>query len=273
MTIAAKTLGARMPGGEVAFVRFVGGALLLLPLLLWGRPRWRVAEWPPVLLRGIAGGLAVILYFEAIARIPVSQAVLLNNIYPVFTAMFSAIFLGERIRAAGWLAFPLVLGGAALTMGVGGDWSPSMGVVMGFASSIFSGSAVTALKWARRTEGPLAILMVFNLIGGVCCLLTNPLSWQVPDLRESMLLWIIAAAAMAGQLGMSYVVRFITAAQMGVLNQLTIVLTYIWGVMFFGEPLTVSGVTGGAMIIAGVWWLTSHESILKKADGRPGLRP
>ena len=72
--------------------------------------------------RGLPGGLAVLLYFVALARIPAGQATLLNNLFPVFAVGISIFTLGERPTVHLALALALV------SVAVGSSsWRPAPG--------------------------------------------------------------------------------------------------------------------------------------------------
>jgi len=70
MAFFAKLASARIPGSEVALIRFLVG---LVPVLLIPAIRRRSFEWTRLdllVLRGVFGGTAVLFYFLAIAPIP-----------------------------------------------------------------------------------------------------------------------------------------------------------------------------------------------------------
>src|SRR5437763_1916178 len=76
MAVVAKSTAAVLPGPEVAFVRFCIG--LLACGIAATRVRLRTKNKLGLILRGSYGGAAVLLYFLAIAHLPVGVATLLN---------------------------------------------------------------------------------------------------------------------------------------------------------------------------------------------------
>src|SRR6185295_3789052 len=98
MALVAKKTAVVLPGPEVAFVRFCIG--LLACGIAAMRVRMRAKNKLGLILRGGYGGAAVLLYFLAIAHLPVGVATLLNYTAPVFTALYAAVFLGEAVRPA-----------------------------------------------------------------------------------------------------------------------------------------------------------------------------
>src|SRR5207248_4563143 len=69
-----------------------------------------------LLIRGFFGGLTVLLYFAAIAHINVGVATLLNYTAPLFSGVFSVLFIGERISAKVLLPLPVALAGVYLVV-------------------------------------------------------------------------------------------------------------------------------------------------------------
>lgn len=254
MAFAAKLAAARLSGGEIAFCRF---AFMLIPLLAVPRIGRKAVEFQRLDLlayRGIFGGVAVLLYFLAIAHIPVGIATLLNYSSPVFSVVFAALFLGERADRRLLIPLAAALLGLALTVTGDGGTSFHFGVweMVGLASGVLSGAAVTAIRAARRTEGSWAVYGSFSLCG---LLATAPFAlpgFDAPTLREWLLLAAVGGASVVAQLLMTWAYRWVTNLEAGVISQLTVVLSMLLGVAFLGDRLTPVQVLGGALTLGGV---------------------
>lgn len=254
MAFAAKLAAARLSGGEIAFCRF---AIMLAPLLALpriGRKALELQRLDLLAYRGIFGGTAVLLYFLAIAHIPVGIATLLNYSSPVYSVLFAALFLGERVDRR--LLLPLAAALLGLTLTVTGDQGTSfrfgLWEMVGLASGVLSGAAVTAIRAARRTEGSWAVYGSFSLCG---LLATAPFAlprFAAPTLREWLLLAIVGGASVVAQLLMTWAYRWVTNLEAGVISQLTVVISMLLGVVFLGDRLTPLQVLGGALALGGV---------------------
>ena len=78
MAFAAKAAAREISGAQIAVVRF---AVMLVPILLvprWWRDAFTWTRRDLLLYRGVFGGVAVLLYFLTIEKIPVGIATLLN---------------------------------------------------------------------------------------------------------------------------------------------------------------------------------------------------
>ena len=98
VAVIVRHLGSNMPAVEAAFIRYVIGLLLLMPVLL--RMNWRrvfkdnlgLYAW-----RGLAHGLAVMLWFFAMARIPIAEVTAIGYTTPIFTTLGAILIFHERI--------------------------------------------------------------------------------------------------------------------------------------------------------------------------------
>lgn len=255
MAVVTKLATATLPGGQVAFVRFV---LMLVPFALVPGLARRALTWQRLdllIYRGLFGGVAVLLYFLAIEHVPVGTATLLNYSSPIWAVLAAALFLGERVRPLLLLPFALAMAGMLLVTGAleGGGW-PRLGPweLAGLASSVLSGGAVAAIRAARRTEGSWAIYGSFTLFG---ILVTAPFAlarFRWPDAREWLFLAAIGLFSIAAQMTMTYAYRWVTNLQAGVLAQITVVSTLAHGALFFGDVFTPRQLLGAALALAGI---------------------
>jgi drug/metabolite transporter (DMT)-like permease len=261
MAVAAKLAADGLGGSQVAFLRFAFMALPVLFVPGVAKKTFTYTRLDLLIYRGVFGGTAVLLYFLAIAHVPVGIATLLNYCAPIFSVAFAALFLGER--ATRGLLVPLVaaLVGVALVAGGGnGDSTFRFGrwEAVGLGSAVLSGAAVTAIRAARRTEGSWAIYGSFTLFGLLATAPFGLSGFKMPTLREWLLLAAVGAFSVVAQLLMTWAYRWVTNLQAGVLAQLTVVVSMAWGVLFLGDRLSALQAAGSLLTlggIVGVVWL------------------
>ena len=95
---------------DIAFL-----VVLLYVLLTGGLPHPTRAELPVLLLLGLVNtGLAYLLYFSGLQRLPAQSVALISYVDPVSALFFSAVFLHESLTAPQLLGAVLILGGAVL---------------------------------------------------------------------------------------------------------------------------------------------------------------
>lgn len=262
MAFAAKLAAVRLSGSEIAFMRF---AVMLVPLVAVPRLARHALDFQRLDLlvyRGVFGGTAVLLYFLALAHIPVGMATLLNYTSPVFSVAFAALFLGERVDRRLLAPLAAALSGMALAAGGGASVSGSsaggsllhfsLWEAVGIASAVLSGAALAAIRAARRTEGSWSIYGSFSLCG---LLATAPFAlpgFQRPTAREWGLLAAVGLCSVIAQLLMTYAYRWVTNLQAGVISQLTVVLSILLGAVFLGDRLTAVQTVGSLLTLGGV---------------------
>lgn len=255
MAFASKLAAARLSGSEVALLRF---AFMMLPVLVPAVARQALAFQRRDLLfyRGFFGGTAVLLYFLAIQHLPVGIATLLNYSSPVWSILFAALFLGERIDRRLALPFLASMAGLALAAGGGGARGELLRVgpweLVGIVSSVLSGAALAAIRAARRSESSWAIYASFTLFGLLVCAPLGLAGFKPPTPREWLLLAVVGAMSIAAQLLVTYAYRWVTNLQAGVLAQLTVVLSLALGAVFLGDRLTPLQLAGSALALGGV---------------------
>jgi drug/metabolite transporter (DMT)-like permease len=256
MAFVAKRVSARLPGPEVALVRFLVGAASVAVALIAG-VRLRPVSLRGLFLRGFFGGTAVLFYFVAIARLSIGMATLLNYTSPIFTTVFAALFLRERVAPSTVLALATTSAGVVLV--VHGNAAPGrfgFGAweACGLASAMLSGAAVTTMRFVRRTDGTWEIFAAFCLIGAAACAPPALAAWVEPTPREWALTVAVGLLSLLAQLLFTWALRYVKAATAGVVSQLTPVTALALGVALLGEPARPLALVGSALTVVGVAW-------------------
>ncbi|HVR43736.1 MAG TPA: DMT family transporter [Thermoanaerobaculia bacterium] len=256
MAVFVKVAAATVPPSEVAVFRFL---IVFVPILLIPKIRAKSFQYTrllPLVLRGLFGGLAVLLYFVSVAHIPVGVASLLNSTSPVFSGILAAIFLGERltVRNVG----PLVITIIGVVLVVTGHSTPdeTLGFgkweLAGLASAVCAAAAVTAMRGARRTESTWSILFFLSIFGLIVTLPAALPVWKAPSPREWLFILLAGTAALLAQILMTWAYRWVETLAAGIISQLGVVIATILGVVYLGDVLTLLTVVGIAISITGV---------------------
>ncbi len=256
MAFSAKLAAARLSGAQVAMIRF---AIAILPFLLVARYRrsaFRFQRLDLLFYRGLFGGAAVLLYFTAIGKVPLGLATLLNYTAPLFSGIFAAVFIGESIRPK--VVIPLLIAFSGVILVVRGHSLPDEVIgfgrweLLGLASGVLSGAAVTAIRVARRTEGSWSIYASFSIFGLLATLPFAIASWKHPTAIEWVLLGCVGGFSIGAQLLMTYAFRWVETLIQGVISQLAVVISMVLGAVFLSERVTGQILLGSALTIGGV---------------------
>lgn len=272
MAMMARQVAHTIPGRQVAFVRFVVGVLITLGAWPVLRLDLRPRRWGWLLSRGLFGGAAVLLYFHCIEKIGVGMATLLNYTAPVWSLFFAWFFLRERPRRYAGVALVLTVVGVALvTSGRNHAWRLGVWELVGVLSAVFSGMAITSIRATRRPgpdgspgEGNWVVFASFTLFGALTTLPTvvSPLGlghWVPPTGQEWLLLVACGLISVIAQLLMTASLGRLTAVGLGIIQQVTVVLTMMGGWLFFRESVGVRGALGSVLTVGGVLWSVLAE--------------
>lgn len=256
MAFAAKLASARLSGSQVAMIRFAVGLTPALLIPRYRRSAFTFQRWDLLLYRGFFGGLAVLFYFIAIEHIAVGVATLLNYTAPLFSGIFSIVFLREHISPKVLIPMPVALTGVFLVVHAHARPGDLLGFgtweLVGLASALMSGAAVTAMRAARQGENSWAVYTSFCLLG---TLLTAPpaiLTWKNPTPEEWLALAATSVFAIGAQLLLTFSLRWVDAMTVGVMSQLAVVVAMLLGVTLLDEHLSAMAIAGAALTIGGV---------------------
>jgi drug/metabolite transporter (DMT)-like permease len=253
MALATKVAAARLPGPQIAFVRFLIG--LGACAVARTRVRMQARNKLGLFLRGAFGGAAVLCFFLGIAHLPVGIATLLNYTAPVFTAVYAALFLGESITRTTLGALALTTVGVAMVM-VGtapaGSFVLGRWQLVGVLSAMLSGAAVATIREVRKTDGSWEIFAAFCAAGAAICVVPAVRDWIAPTPREWLVLMVVGLTSVVGQLLMTYALRYVRAAVGGIIAQLTPVTSLALGWAILGDRIGGLALAGAVLTLAGV---------------------
>jgi drug/metabolite transporter (DMT)-like permease len=255
MAFSAKIASERLSGPQVALVRFTVG---LTPLLV---PRFRRLAFQfkrvdLLLYRGLFGGTAVLLYFLCIEHTTAGIATLLNYTAPLWSAIFSMLFLGEKISPKVLIPAPIVFLGVILVVKAHASPNELLGFgrweLVGALSAVCSGAAVTAMRAARQGENSWSVYTSFTIFGLLVASPFGITTWKNPTLKESVALAAMALFSIGAQLILTFTLRWVDAMTVGVISQLAVVVAFALGAAFLGEQVVPMSAAGSLITIGGV---------------------
>ena len=215
MAAAVLVASRELPNASLVFFRHFLMLLFLLPWLVRkGRGALRTDDLGGHLVRSLAGVSAVACYFYAIARLPLADAVLLNQSMPLFVPLVERAWLGERVPRRLWGV--LLLGFAGLVVIL----RPGSGVferaaLVGIASAMLAAVAQVGIRRLTHTEPVTRIVFYFGLIGSIAAAAPAALWWRSPTPATWAVLLVMGVFATVGQLTLTRSYFYAPAAQVG----------------------------------------------------------
>ena len=260
VTVLVRSLGSDMPAVEAAFIRYLVGVGLLLPAI-W-RMRGRLLGNNSIRLyvyRGAIHGVAVMLWFFAMARIPLAEVTAIGFSTPVFTALGAILIFHEQVRARRLIAIAAGFVGTLIILRPGFH-SIEAGSLAQLVAALFFAASFLLAKRMTQSESSGDILVMLSIF---CTLALMPGAiyyWREPTLSEIGWLALVAVFATAGHYAIT---RAIAAAPLTVTQPLSF-LQLIWAIVFgywlFDEVPDTWVIVGGLVIVAAVSYLAHREA-------------
>ncbi len=202
-------------------------------------------------LRGFIGLISLSIYFSTLQAIPLGTAVTLQNLSPVFTAIFAMIFLGEKLKPLQWLFFAVSFTGVAFIKGF--DERISLfWLALGVASAMFSGLAYSVVRKLRDTDHPIVVVFYFPLVSLPFAAIACLFKWVTPTPLDLFFLVMMGICVQVGQLYMTKALHIETTGKVMILQYLSVVYALAFGWGFFGETHGWLAVLGISLVVAGV---------------------
>ena len=270
----------------LAELRALGAAaLLLLIVLVTGRrlpmPR---SEWPRLLLYGLVGlGLLQSFYFEAIARIPIGLAILIEFLAPVWVALWARLVRKQQVRPILWPALAITLTGLAIVAGAQFEDLDPIGLLSALAAGwcfavyflvgerlvadlepyvvSFWGFAIAAAGWMAAA---LIVPQIVPLWDIDYTQAVTTAAFVVP--MAALLLWVISLGTVVPFASETAAMRWIPATTVSVLAMLEPIGAAAIGWWWFDERLTAFQIFGAVLVLAGI-----TMALLSRADDHPSV--
>ena len=117
MHVVVRYAARDVPPMQIGFLRSVFGLLIFLPMLLSsGLGFLRTGRFALHAMRGLCESAALLMFFTGLALTPVARVTALTFSAPLFAAILSVVFLGERFRLRRWTAIFLGLAGTVIIL-------------------------------------------------------------------------------------------------------------------------------------------------------------
>lgn len=219
--------------------------------LLWAvlrRPRftWSAAQ----IGGGVAYAATVLLYVSAVKQTTAANAILLQYTAPVWVALFSAGFLGERVRRLDWVTIVISLSGLLLFFRDGLASQSLLGDLLAAASGVTL--AWMSLFLRKQKDGsPVESVIIGNVIAAVVGL---PFMFgQAPAAQG----WLGLVLLGVFQLGLSYLlytaaIKEVSALEATLFSTLEPILNPIWVWLLIGERPGGWALAGGALVLGAI---------------------
>lgn len=261
VTVIVRHLGSDLPAAEAAFIRYLFGLVFLTPVML--RMRWHRVTGVNLrlyLFRGIAHGAAVMLWFFAMARIPIAEVTAISYTTPIFTTLGAILIFGEKVRARRIVAIAIGFVGTMIILRPGIQSIEIGSLAQLVAAPCFAASFLFA-KRLTHTESAGEILVMLTIFCTLALLPAALVYWREPTLEELGWLALVAVFATAGHYAITYAIASAPLTVTQPFTFLQLIWAIILGYWLFDEVPDLWVSIGAAVIVGSITYMAHREAV------------
>lgn len=264
MGALVKTAATDLSSAELVFYRSLFGFLMIYVFIVTKKRSIKTPYLGKQVSRSLIGFFALFMFFYAIANLPLATAITLNYTSPLFLAGFMPLMLHEKPKKILYFAILISFIGVILLLQPRLAKEDLLACLLGLASGCGAGIAYLHVKQLGNLNEPdWRTVFYFTLISsigaGIWMLLGG---FHVPTLKEVPILLGIGASATIAQLALTRAYRTGKTLMVASLSYLTVVLSSIFGFVFWNEQLMlIEWQAIGLIIIGGVISIYSTQDV------------
>ncbi|MDX2493339.1 MAG: DMT family transporter [Desulfuromusa sp.] len=255
---------AALPPDSAGFYRMLFAGLSLAVLMLLRGESLKMAQRPRLLLccAGVILAIDFMCWHRSIELVGPGFSTLLGNFQVFFTALFSWLFLKQKISKMFMLAVAMALCGLLFITGV--DWKTiadgyKLGIFLGLLTAVFYSGYILLIK-ASMDDSSVSSVPAMLTVAIPCSLLLavitplNGASFAIPS--NNSLFALIGVGVVSTTIGWSLIssaIKHIQATVAGLILLLQPTLALIWDTLFFGRPTRGIEVFGILLILSAIY--------------------
>jgi drug/metabolite transporter (DMT)-like permease len=238
--------------------------LVAVPLGLRLRPR----RFGAVFARSAIHGAAMLIYFGALAFLPVAQVAAGLFTAPIFVLLIQRVAYGQPISGAQVLAVAVGFVGVVMVLGPEAMSGATLAALLPvIAGALYALGNIATRQWCAGESAETLVAGFFGMLGvlgliGMAVLMLVPVA--VPDGAEGFLqrgpvwptgrfLWWTFVQAAGSLLGVGMIIKayqIADASKVSVFEYIILPASAAWGFFLWGETLTWAAVAGMVLIAA-----------------------
>jgi drug/metabolite transporter (DMT)-like permease len=265
MDAIVKALPHSLPAIELVAMRFAFGIPLVL-LAMWRiQARWpTLSSWKANAPRGVLNVASTLLFFTALRRLPLAEALTLSYLAPLMLALMAAYVLGERLHRSavsavllglcgvGVIAWGSIAGQAALS----GDL---IGVAAAFGSAVTYATNNLMLRSQAQRDSAISIVLIQHVVPGAIALPVAVANWQAPPAPIWFVFPLLAVLGVGGQFLLTWAYRRALAGVLASVDYLALPYAALLGFVFFQEVPSGAMWAGAALIVGATLIVTGSQ--------------
>jgi drug/metabolite transporter (DMT)-like permease len=264
--VTSKYLSATLPSIEIAWIRFLVFALIMVPAMLPGSPLFALRTGRPGLqvMRGVALLGSSLFFISGLRFLPIAEASATGFVSPLFVTALSIVFLSERVGVRRWLATAVGLIGVLIILRPGsGSFHPA--VFFPLVSALCWACMLIMTRMMSGKEAAITTMTYSSIVGAGILSALVPLVWVAPSWHDILFGILVGLASTIGQWIVVLAFRYADASVLAPFSYTQLLWVSILGFLIFGEVPGVWTVTGAVFIVASGLY-TAHRERLRRSQ-------
>jgi drug/metabolite transporter (DMT)-like permease len=255
MGVLVKLASERFSAPELVFYRSLFGLLSIYVFIVLITRQWLAplgtGNFHSHVKRGVSGFMALVMFFYAIAHLPLATAITLNYTAPLFLAAITAWWFREQHGKGLMAALLLGFAGVAVLLQPGWQGQDRLAGLIGLVSGFFAALAYLNVRTlGREGEPEWRVVFYFTLIATLGAALWMAVAgFTQPRAEDWPLLLAMGLTATLAQLAMTRAYRLGNTLTVGTLAYSNVAFSAMYGVLLFGDRLPLSAWIGMALIV------------------------
>ncbi|WP_405065808.1 DMT family transporter [Kribbella sp. NBC_01510] len=269
---AKALIGAGFTPEQAAWLRILGAAALLVPLVLIFRGaaglRAARSSWKSLVLYGLTGIAGCqTLFFIAASRLPVGVALMLEFSGPVLVVAWLKFGQKVAVPRSAALGVGIALIGLATVVEI---WSglqlDAVGLLAGLGAAACQATYFILIDKLTGAADPLVMTAAGSVVGAVLLTLISA-PWGIPwhTLVDTIAIghrhapgwvlagWLIVVSTVVAYLAGAAAIQRLSAAIGGAVAYVEVVAASIFALILLGETLSTNQIIGGAIVLVGAF--------------------
>ena len=257
LTFAAMNIGVKLlpgiPVAEIVFFRALVSVILSYLILKRKRVPIFGKNHKILILRGLFGTSALLLFFYTLHVLPLASAMVIHYLSPIFTALIAHIVLKERLELRQLFYFSISFIGILIMKDFDARLS-WIDLMAGVGAALLSGAAYNCIRWLKFSEDSHVIILYFPMIAVPVTLLYMAFisGWVTPNMKQLFLLLMVGVLTQIAQYFLTRAYQSEKANKVAAISNLGIVYALLIGLWYFDEVFNPWSLIGMMLVVGGV---------------------
>lgn len=239
---------------------------LLLPFMLHMGHRtgciksaFRTGRISSHIARASIGIIGMETWFHSVSILPLNQATALSYTAPLFTTLFAAVYLHEKITKPRMLALVIGFLGAMVILRPDPEHFDVRALWVMFATSMWA-IAGMLVKSLTRTEPAIRIVFYMSFFMSLLAVPLALFHWEWPTLYQWGVMLLVASASLGAQLFLARAYALAEVSSLMPYDFGRLIFTALYAYILFGETSDFTSWIGAAIIIGSAVIITRREA-------------